>query len=204
MILFSLVTYYTSALLADCYRFGDPVTGKRNYTYMDVVAANLRGDQVKICGILQYFNLFGVVIGYTIAASISMTAIKRSNCFHNEEDNSCCHISANSYMIIFGIAEIIISQIQNFDQIWWLSYVAAIMSFTYSTIGFSLGAAKVAENGKVKGSLTGIRIGMVTQADLIWRTFQAFGDISFAYFSSLNRSPWSVASFAVAIAAQTF
>lgn len=41
MFLFSYVTYYTSALLADCYRSGDPDTGKRNYTYMDAVRANL-------------------------------------------------------------------------------------------------------------------------------------------------------------------
>jgi hypothetical protein len=41
MLLFSLVTYYTSSLLADCYRSGDPSTGKRNYTYMDAVNANL-------------------------------------------------------------------------------------------------------------------------------------------------------------------
>jgi hypothetical protein len=41
MLLFSLVTYYTSALLSDCYRSGDETTGKRNYTYMDAVNANL-------------------------------------------------------------------------------------------------------------------------------------------------------------------
>lgn len=41
MILFSFVIYYTSGLLADCYRSGDPITGKRNYTYMDAVRANL-------------------------------------------------------------------------------------------------------------------------------------------------------------------
>ena len=41
MILFSLVTYYTSTLLAACYRCGDSVTGKRNYTYMDAIRANL-------------------------------------------------------------------------------------------------------------------------------------------------------------------
>ncbi|PKI41182.1 hypothetical protein CRG98_038427 [Punica granatum] len=38
---FSFITYFTSTLLADCYRSLDPVTGKRNYTYMDVVQANL-------------------------------------------------------------------------------------------------------------------------------------------------------------------
>lgn len=41
LFLFSFVTYYTSSLLATCYRTGDPVTGKRNYTYMDAVRSNL-------------------------------------------------------------------------------------------------------------------------------------------------------------------
>jgi hypothetical protein len=41
MLPFSFVTYYTSSLLADCYRSGDEMTGKRNYTYMDAVNANL-------------------------------------------------------------------------------------------------------------------------------------------------------------------
>ena len=46
-------------------------------------------------------------------------------------------------MIMFGIAEIAFSQIPDFDQIWWLSIVAAVMSFTYSSIGLALGVAKV-------------------------------------------------------------
>ncbi|KAH9307794.1 hypothetical protein KI387_035705, partial [Taxus chinensis] len=41
MIAFSFVTYYTSCLLANCYRSPHPVTGKRNYTYMDAVKSNL-------------------------------------------------------------------------------------------------------------------------------------------------------------------
>jgi amino acid permease len=41
LVLFSITTYYTSSLLADCYRTGDPVSGKRNYTYMDAVASYL-------------------------------------------------------------------------------------------------------------------------------------------------------------------
>lgn len=41
MILFSFVIYYTSTLLSCCYRSGDPVSGKRNYTYMDAVRSNL-------------------------------------------------------------------------------------------------------------------------------------------------------------------
>ncbi|KAL2520009.1 Amino acid permease 4 [Forsythia ovata] len=99
MFLFSFVTYYTSTLLAACYRSGDPDSGKRNYTYMDAVRANLGGFQVKVCGAIQYMNLFGVAIGYTIASSISMVAIERSNCFHSKGDNSPCRVSSNPYMI---------------------------------------------------------------------------------------------------------
>lgn len=74
LLLFSFVTYTTCTFLSDCYRTGDQVTGKsRNYTYMDVVRANLGGDvQVMICGTIQYVNLFGAAIGYTITSSISM------------------------------------------------------------------------------------------------------------------------------------
>ncbi|XP_057502431.1 amino acid permease 3-like [Actinidia eriantha] len=187
MFLFSFVTYYTSTLLAACYRSGDPVTGKRNYTYMDAVRSNLGGAKVKVCGLIQYLNLFGVAIGYTIAASISMMAIKRSNCFHESGGKNPCKISSTPYMIMFGVAEILFSQIPDFDQISWLSMVAAVMSFTYSSIGLGLGLAKVAETGKVRGSLTGISIGVgnVTQTQKIWRSFQALGDIAFAYSYSL-------------------
>ncbi|KAF7126669.1 hypothetical protein RHSIM_Rhsim11G0067900 [Rhododendron simsii] len=75
LFLFSIVTYYTSTLLADCYCSGDPANGKRNYTYMDAVSSNLGGMKVKICGWIQYLNFFGVAIGYSIASSISMIVV---------------------------------------------------------------------------------------------------------------------------------
>ncbi|GFQ07225.1 amino acid permease 3, partial [Phtheirospermum japonicum] len=156
---------------------GDPDNGKRNYTYIDAIRANLGGFKVKIYGAIQYMNLFGVAIGYTIASSISMMAIERSNCFHSKGDSSPCRVSSNPYMIAFGVIEILFSQIPDFDQIWWLSIVAAIMSFTYSTIGLGLGIARVAETGIFKGSLTAISIGTVTEMEKIWRSFQALGAI---------------------------
>ncbi|XP_059647480.1 amino acid permease 4-like [Cornus florida] len=191
LLLFAIVNLYTSNLLSQCYRTGDPVTGQRNYTYMACVKANLGGPKVNICGWMQYLNMAGVAIGYTIAASVSMMAIKRSNCFHKSGGKDPCHMNSNGYMITFGIAEIIFSQIPDFDQVWWLSIVAAIMSFTYSSVGLSLGIAKVAENGSIKGGLTGISIGTLTHAGTvtstqkIWRSFQALGAIAFAYSYSL-------------------
>lgn len=83
-----------------------------------------------------------IIIGVTVMEL--KRAIKRSNCFHASGGKNPCHINSNPYMIIFGVVEILFSQIPDFDQIWWLSIVAAVMSFTYSTIGLGLGIAKVA------------------------------------------------------------
>ncbi|KAB2619841.1 amino acid permease 3-like [Pyrus ussuriensis x Pyrus communis] len=191
LLLFAFVNLYTSNLLAMCYRTGNPVTGQRNYTYMDAVKANLGGRKVMMCGLVQYLNLFGVAIGYTIASSVSMMAIKRSNCYHRSGGRDPCHMSSNGYMITFGIMEVIFSQIPDFNQVWWLSIVAAIMSFTYSSVGLGLGIGKVAGNGSFKGSLLGISIGTVTKSGTVtstqkmWRSMQALGAIAFAYSYSL-------------------
>lgn len=79
-------------------------------------------------------------------------AIKRSNCFHKHHKESKCHMSSNGYMITFGIVEILFSQIPDFDQVWWLSIVAAVMSFTYSLVGLALGVAKVGGSLKLIAS----------------------------------------------------
>ncbi|WCJ39861.1 amino acid permease 2 [Euphorbia peplus] len=192
MVLFALVNFYTSNLLAHCYRTPDPVSAQRNYTYTDAVKAYLGGRKVMLCGLVQYINLFGIAIGYTIAASVSMMAIKRSNCFHASGGKDPCHMSSNVYMIAFGITEVLFSQIPDFDQIWWLSIVAAVMSFTYSFVGLGLGIAEVAGNATIKGSLTGISIGtvathagLVTPTQKLWRSLQALGAIAFAYSFSV-------------------
>ncbi|XP_043710051.1 amino acid permease 3-like [Telopea speciosissima] len=190
MLLFTLVTFYTSNLLSRCYRSGDPTTGTRNYTYMDAVKSNLGGRKVMVCGTIQYLNLFGVAIGYTIAASISIMAIKKSSCIHKSRGKDPCKMSNNWYMITVGLIEVILSQIPDFDQLWWLSIVAAIMSFTYSAIGLGLGITKTAENGSFKGSLMGVSIGEastggVTSMQKMWRSVQALGAIAFAYSYSV-------------------
>ncbi|THF96651.1 hypothetical protein TEA_012064 [Camellia sinensis var. sinensis] len=190
---FSFITYFTSTLLADCYRSPDPVTGTRNYTYMDVVEiSNINGFgsfvffsggiQVKLCGIAQYGNLIGVTIGYTITASISMVAVNRSNCFHKYGHHVKCSTSNYPFMIIFAIIQIILSQIPNFHKLSWLSILAAVMSFAYSSIGVGLSIAKVAGGAHARTSLTGVTVGVdVSASEKVWRSFQAIGDIAFAY-----------------------
>ncbi|KAL6905527.1 hypothetical protein ACP4OV_003128 [Aristida adscensionis] len=182
MLVFGAVMYYTSTLLADCYRAGDPAAGPRSHSYVDAVRAILGGAQVNLCAVIQYVNL----VGYTIAASISMRAIAMATCFHAHGHAAACAGSSVPYMIAFGATQVVLSQIPDFDQIWWLSIVASAMSFTYSGIGLGLAVAEAAAHGAFRGTLTGVAVGAaaaagVTAAQKVWRTLQALGNIAFAY-----------------------
>ncbi|KAL3736740.1 hypothetical protein ACJRO7_025647 [Eucalyptus globulus] len=181
MLLFALVTYYTSTLLAACYRSGNPINGRRNYTYMDAVSANLSGFKVKLCGLIQSVTVFGVAVSYTIASSIRLANIERSVCFHKNGVEHPCPIKRNRYMIAVGIIEILLSQILHSDHLGWMSGVAAVMSLCYSSIEVGLGIAKIKETGKIRGSLTGISTSTVTSTQELWGWFQALGVMAFAY-----------------------
>ncbi|CAN6450485.1 unnamed protein product [Victoria cruziana] len=143
MVLFAVVTCISSFWLSDCYRSPDPSTGRRNRTYMTAVRNNLGKKQVWICGLIQYATLYGMGIAYTVTTSTSMRAIKRSNCFRREGHEAACTYGDSLYMLAFGLIQIICSQIPDFHNMSWLSTMAAIMSFCYSSIGFGLGVAKV-------------------------------------------------------------
>ncbi|KAH6786788.1 amino acid permease 4 [Perilla frutescens var. hirtella] len=115
-----------------------------------------------------------------------MMSVDLSNYFHLKGHNNSYEISRNPFMIEFGVLQIDLSQILNFDQIWWLSVLVAVMSFTYPTIGLGLEIVKFAENGKIRRSFTRVRVGVVTETQKIWKGFQALGAIAFSYFCTLN------------------
>ncbi|XP_057730802.1 amino acid permease 4-like [Arachis stenosperma] len=179
MIFFSLVTLYTSYFLAKCYRAGDPITGKRSYTYMEAIGNILGGKNVYFCGIIQYANLYGTTIGYTIGASLSMMAITKIHCIYSSEGKDPCIIYGNRYLMGFGIIQLGFSQLPDFHNISWLSILAAVMSFTYSIIGLILGIIKMAENGTVMGNIAGAKGEL--PIDKVWGIFLALGNIAFAY-----------------------
>lgn len=182
LVLFSVITMFNSILLTDCYRSPDPVTGTRNYTYMDAVKSNLGTLQYKLCGIAQYGVLTGITIGYTTTTAISMAAINKSNCYHKHGHQADCHVHNNSFMVIFAIIEIILSQVPNFHKLSPISVIAAIMSFSYSLIGIGLSIAKIAGDGVGKTSITGVPVGKdFSGMDKMWKTFSALGDVAFAY-----------------------
>lgn len=71
-------------------------------------------------------------------------ATQRSNCYHKYGHDAPCEFDDDTFpMVLFGVAQVFISQIPDFHSMGWLSVVAAMMSFAYSFIGLGLGAAKV-------------------------------------------------------------
>ncbi|CAL9047465.1 probable amino acid permease 7 [Musa acuminata AAA Group] len=180
MVLFAAVTLIQSTLLADCYRTPDPENGHlRNRHYMDAVRLFLGERSVWICGFLQQLSLYGAGLAYTITAATSMRAIQKSDCYHREGRNAACSYGESFYMLLFGVVQIVFSQIPDFHEMAWLSIFAAIMSFSYSFIGFALGLAKVIGDGTIKGGIGGIPMASTSQK--VWRVSQALGDIAFAY-----------------------
>ncbi|KAL0812939.1 hypothetical protein Bca101_069382 [Brassica carinata] len=141
LVTFAIVNYYTSTMLADCYRSD---AGARNYTYMDVVRSYL-GHGAK------------------------------------------CSIPNYPFMAAFGVVEIFLSQLPNFHKLSFLSIIAAVMSFSYASIGIGLAIAVVASGKVGKTGVTGTVVGVdVTASDKIWKAFQATGDIAFSYsFSTI-------------------
>ncbi|CAH8311255.1 unnamed protein product [Eruca vesicaria subsp. sativa] len=184
LVTFAVINYYTSTMLADCYRSD---TGTRNCTYMDVVRTYLGGWKVQLCGLAQYGCFIGITIGYTITASISLVAIGKTNCFHDKGHGAKCSVSNYPFMAAFGIVQTMLSQIPNFHKLSFLSIIATVMSFSYASIGIGLAIAVVASGKVGKTGATGTVVGLdVTASEKIWKAFQAAGDIAFSYsYSSI-------------------
>ncbi|KAL5704122.1 hypothetical protein ACHQM5_022595 [Ranunculus cassubicifolius] len=174
---FAAITYYTSSLLADCYRYPDPINGSRNPTYIGAVKSYLGPKNVLVCVIAQYTDLWGAMISYTITSATSMREVMK----HETKGSS---VSGNMCMIMFGVISILLSLFPNLEEITWLSILAAVMSFGYSIISLCLCIAKFISHGNMLGSLMGV-MSMhnenISSATKTWQIFQALGNIAFAF-----------------------
>uniref|UniRef100_A0A6N2MNG8 Amino acid transporter transmembrane domain-containing protein n=1 Tax=Salix viminalis TaxID=40686 RepID=A0A6N2MNG8_SALVM len=182
VVVFAIVTYYIASLLCDCYRTPDPVTGKRNYTYIHAVRELLGPKSELICGVLQYSILWGTMIGYTVTTAISIASVKRTTCFHDKGRNAKCGVSGNLYMLIYGAIEIFLSQCPSLEKVTILSYIASVTSFAYALIALCLTTAKLSSNHEFKGSLMVAMVGNTeATSERFWQAFQALGNIALAY-----------------------
>uniref|UniRef100_A0A453PFW3 Amino acid transporter transmembrane domain-containing protein n=1 Tax=Aegilops tauschii subsp. strangulata TaxID=200361 RepID=A0A453PFW3_AEGTS len=189
IVFFAGVTVVQSSLLAECYvSRGHPERGGliRNKSYMNAVRFYLGERRQMLSGFFLSISLFGSGVVYTLTTATSMRAIHEANRYGREGQQQGAPFSTATaggsdvyYMLLFGLAQAVLSQIPDFHNMAWLSVFAAVMSFFYSFVGFGLGAAKVIENGVIKGGIGGIPLASPMQK--VWRVAQSLGDIAFAY-----------------------
>ncbi|KAL5075681.1 hypothetical protein RYX36_014665 [Vicia faba] len=192
MFLFAWVTYYTSVLLCECYRNGDPVNGKRNYTYMEVVHSNLDSDfvnkniKIPIPGLNRYkLNLFRLV--WRTVFVIVATLVSMLLPFFNDIVGLLGAIGFWPLTVYFPVEMYIVQKkIPKWSSKWiclqLLSGACFIITIA-ATIGSIAGITLDLKNKKFAGTITGIND--VTKAQKTWGSLQALGDIAFAYSFSM-------------------
>nr|CAD1842108.1 unnamed protein product [Ananas comosus var. bracteatus] len=144
-----------------------------------IAAAVVGSGNVFLCGLAQYINFMGTLVGYTITASTSMIAVKRANCFHRNGHGARCDASGSTFMVVFGLFQLVLSQLPSLENITWLSVVAVATSFGYSFISLGLCAGKWASHGDFRGTLAGTDNG--SPGDKAFNVLLALGNIAFAY-----------------------
>ncbi|KAJ4873490.1 putative amino acid permease 7 [Raphanus sativus] len=182
LIAFAGVTLVSAFLLSDCYLFPDADNGPlRLNSYSQAVKVYLGRKNQIVCGVFVYISLIGVGVAYTIVTATCIRAIFRSNCYHRKGQNATCSYGDknNYFMLLFGVLQIFMSQIPNFHNMLWLSVVAAIMSFAYSSIGLGLAFDRIIEKLQIEGSVKGSPA--ENRGAKVWLVFQALGNIAFSY-----------------------
>ncbi|KAL6880561.1 hypothetical protein ACP4OV_012126 [Aristida adscensionis] len=187
LLAFAGVTYYTSALLADCYRHPDPLTGAPNSEFIDAVRCYLGPRKASWCAFIQYANVWATLVGYTITTITSLSAMYRVQCFHGEGSAAAAGVAcvpSGSWglylMVAFFAVQVPLSQLPNLEKIAWLSFAAVATSFGYSLILLGLCFAKWGlHHGDVRGSAAGARA--ASPVDKLSNMFLAVGNIAFSY-----------------------
>ncbi|XP_048330006.2 probable amino acid permease 7 isoform X3 [Ziziphus jujuba] len=180
IIVFALVILAAAFLLCNSYRSPDPEYGpNRNRSYLEAVHNNLGKKNALVCSLFLQVNFFGAAIAFIVTSALSLRAIQNSYCYPIEGKLGNCEYGDASYILLFGVVQLFLSQLPDFHNLQWLSIFAAIMSFSYAFIGLGLGVTKVIGNGYFKGSVAGISAS--TAAEKTMLVSQAVGDILFAY-----------------------
>ncbi|XP_076888061.1 putative amino acid permease 7 [Bidens hawaiensis] len=181
LLLFGFITLVSAYFICDIHLYFDPKNGNTtmNQSYLQAVHTVLGYKNGLACACVFYFTIFKTGVVYIITTATSVRAIRQSNCYHEQGHDAACEFEDWYYMLMFGIVQIIASQIPNIFHTKWLSIIAAIMSFAYSFIGIGLGLAQVIGKGKIEGSIYGISTTSPTQK--IWLVAQAIGDIAFSF-----------------------
>lgn len=171
IIMFYLISLLTSVMLADVFE----VNGIEHTRYHHAVRHLLsRGDAIAV-SFFQMLNCVMITIAYTITGVTAMKKIASLAC----NNSANCWGTTWEFTLIFGAAEVFISQVRNLEEAWWVSALGSVTSIMYSTIALVI---SLAHSGNHEGTVGGITASTSGKA---FGVLDALGSIAFAYSFSL-------------------
>jgi amino acid permease len=119
----------------------------------------------------------GLAVTYTVTAAESMQVLELLG-KDDDDMNPEMHNGLTKYIFIFAICQVAFSQIPNFQHLWWVSIIGAIMSLLYSALSgiLAITAARDADDGPAYGRR------VLESGTEFWRNvFTSLGAVTFAY-----------------------
>ncbi|GKV03492.1 hypothetical protein SLEP1_g15782 [Rubroshorea leprosula] len=147
---------------------------------MEAVRSYLGGTKYKACGWVQYIYLSGMIVGYTITASISMV---------RDHDGDPCKFANNPNMIALGILEILVSQTETFTSshgsppsLARCCHVCWVCIYRYRTSPLQR-LCQVSFNAINMFDVIPkpLLVQQFNAADKVWTMLRAVGDMAFAF-----------------------
>ncbi|KAM3281045.1 lysine histidine transporter 1 [Capsicum chacoense] len=111
----------------------------------------------------------GVNILYMVTGGKSLEKIYKTAC------PDCRPLKTTYFIMMFGSVHFFLSHCPNFNSITFVSFLAAVTSLSYSTIGWGASVHKGISPDVTYGSRA------TTQTGKIFGAFQALGEVAFAY-----------------------
>lgn len=110
------------------------------------------------CSICQALTLFLVDIAWAITGAVTAQDIARQ---YVDADSGAWYNKIWVMALLFGAVELLLSQVRNLEEAWWVSAVGTVCSLIYSAIAFVLAATLAHARG---GSVAGIAAAPVDKA----------------------------------------
>ncbi|KDD73759.1 transmembrane amino acid transporter protein, partial [Helicosporidium sp. ATCC 50920] len=162
---------YGACLLVDVYE----VNGVEHGRYHDAVKAILGHHYAIGVSTFQLLNIFLINITYSISSAKAMETIANISCGWHGKSEADCFNSTWALTIIFGAVQVVLSQVRNLEEAWWVSAAGTITSLGYSLIALILGCIYASNR---LGTVGGIP---ATSVNKTFGILNALGAIGFSY-----------------------
>jgi hypothetical protein len=116
--------------------------------------------------------MIGLCITYSVTAGESIKGIVDESC-----NGADCEDGLAPWIILFGITQLLLSQVPDFHSLWWISLLGAVMSIGYCSIAAAASTAAAIEN-TIPLPTTRLE---ESQADRVFGVFNALGGIAFTF-----------------------